>query len=475
MDGVCLRATGRVLTMERRGLIIYSRVQKCRRQESMQGTFSRSKVTSEKMGVDADLLVQQTTSRRVKDKSAVAVAPDGHGDGAGAAPDGIGDGAGAAPDGHGGGVGAAPPVDTYKTLIVYPPPQRFKLNLKEYVIVNEEFEGFVRKFTKSGFWLVPHVKEGDKGRPDGMTEPLVDELKDSGDFENLYRDMTPIPDINYCREHVDFQAKYENTYEIKFEFLKMILDHAEHMDYNFALRMQGLLNCSLNAVWTCTEFGFDNADRSYIMEQFLQKYIGRFLAQVSQKQEDMDPDKIVREALQMHSRFSSGWTKEHKKGLAPTLDACSEALVGHFCGGALKHLVDLGFSRKEIARFLRRDERLAPQFGMCLHFFMVKLDQDKNGRNANYKSMFNSTASQLLQMKALDEFLRANAAYIQENYYEDYMQFTEEARVFHPSFCDWYYIVSQLHVPTVQYSGVKRNRTRMARSGPGVFFQSSYS
>jgi hypothetical protein len=70
MDGVCLRATGRVLTMERRGLIIYSRVQKCRRQESMQGTFSRSKVTSEKMGVDADLLVQQTTSRRVKDKSA---------------------------------------------------------------------------------------------------------------------------------------------------------------------------------------------------------------------------------------------------------------------------------------------------------------------------------------------------------------------------------------------------------------------
>jgi hypothetical protein len=439
----------------------------------MQGTFQRRDrvaPTGETLGVDVDLLTHQKTSKRVRD---VAV---GHGGGPGpavpAAPGGAGPGPAvpAAPGGAGADPAAAGPQ--MKTVIVYPPLQKFSIEQVDYLIVNEDIQ--VQGFNLSGYWLVPYVIENDaaglpKGRPEHVTEELHSNMK-SADWGIAFQDMDPEPDRNYARLHVDFEIA-TRVQKIGFNYLKSRLDHAEEMEYNFALRMQGLLNCGLNAVWTCTEFGFDNTDRSYIMEQFLQKYIGRFLSQVSQQQQDMDPDKIVKEALQMHSRFSAGWTKEHKRGLSPTLDSCSEALVGHYCDGPLKFLVQGGMSRKEIARFLRRDEVLSPQFALCLNFFMVKMDQDRNGRNANYKSMFNATTSQLLQMKTLEDFLRRNVAYMNQKMEREFQ--TKIARRFASMTMDWYYIVSQLHPPTVQYTGVKRGKTRMSRSNPGLFFHMS--
>lgn len=414
----------------------------------MQGTFKRDRAQvagDEKLGVDADELVHATASKRVRDP----VDPS---------------------DPAGGAVSAAP---SFTTVVVYPPPQSFHLDGNLYIISHDASD--VEDFDKSGYWVVPHViadnSAGKKmGRPENVTDELHDDLK-TLDWGNEFDDMDPEPDNAYARLHVDFERANTTDKKINVNYLKEVLDKAERSEYDFALRMQGLLNCGLNAVWTCTEFGFDNSDRGYIMEQFLQKYIGRFLSQVSQQQQDMDPDKIVREALQMHSRFCSGWTKEHKKGLSPTLDSCSEALVGHFCGGPLKFMIDAGMTRKEIARFLRRDENLSPQFGLCLHFFMVKMEQDKNGRNANYKSMFNATQSQLLQMKTLEMFLRQQSSYMQGIFAKD-MRF-EQYRRFCPRTMDWYYIVSQLHAPTVQYTGIKRGRVRMARNLPGAFFSQS--
>ena len=410
-----------------------------------QGTFKRdSAVAAEKrLGIEADELLPQITSRKVKDTSAVV------------------------------GAGGAPAPDTFKNLIVYPPLQKFLLDTKTYLIVNED-NLLVKEYDKSGYWLVPCVLDKDDSgaeivRPENVTEKLPHALM-SEDWGTEYDDMTPIPNREYARLHIDFSPTYLHTMKIGALYIKTILETAEQMEYSFALRMQGLLNCGINAVWTCTEFGFDNADRGHIMEQFLQKYIGRFLSQVSQQQQEIDPDKIVREAIQMHNRFSEGWTKEHKKGLAPNLDACSEALVSQFCTGPLRILVDAGLTRKQIARFLRRSEIFSPQFSLCLHYFMVKMDQDKNGRNANYKSMFNSTNAQILQMKTLDAFLRANINHIEEHG-KYVMGLTKDEKLFDTFIVDWYYIQSQLHAPTVQYTGVKRQRARMARSAPGAFFQ----
>ena len=112
--------------------------------------------------------------------------------------------------------------------------------------------------------------------------------------------------------------------------------------------------------------GFDNTDRAMMMEYFLQNYIGRFLNQVQQRPGEIDPDHIVREALQMHSQFCSGWVKEHKKGLSPLIESCAEALVSNYVTGVLQGLASKGFTHKEISRFLRRDPVLSPQFGICL-------------------------------------------------------------------------------------------------------------
>lgn len=431
----------------------------------MQGTFNRrDRRNAEILGVDADTMIHKVKTKQVKVVRPPAPVPEDDGEDD---EDHDGDGSDTGQDGM---PVPLPPVEENVTVIVYPPLQSFTLDSYHFLITDKHVDEYYREFDESGFWIVPYVREGNLGRPEAASEALPEALK-SSDWGDNFNNMNPVPDRNFARLNVDFRAKTDETMQINFDFLKEVLDRAERYEYAFALRMQGLLNCSLNAVWTCTEFGFDNADRSYIMEQFLQKYIGRFLAQVSQKQEDVDPDRIVREALQMHSRFSAGWTKEHKKGLAPTLDSCSEALVGHFCEGPLKFLVDGGFNRKEIARFLRRDDRLSPQFALCLHFFMVKLEQDKNGRNANYKSMFNSSTSQLLQMRALDQFLRSNMSYMIEKYRSRLKERSD--RRFDPLTMDWYYIVSQLHAPTVQYTGVKRTRTRMSRNAPGVFFASS--
>ena len=419
----------------------------------MQGTFQRD--TKESLSVPAELVVHEARGGTQKNVTEFVNDPAGGG-------------------------GQVPQQFPEKPVLVIPPPQTFTIDSVLHLISNDisehDNDENLKEMEKPGYWLVPCVMM-DNGlcRPEHVKEPLLPALKDSilkqfnWSARNVYDDMDPfIPDINYAREGIDFATIEPTNMQIFAPFLKKALDRGEELDYDFALRMQGLLNCAINAVWTCTEFGFDNGDRSHIMGQFLQKYIGRFLSQVTQKPEEINPDRIVQEAMQMHSNFSSGWVKEHKRGLSPNLDACSEALVGHFCDGVLRSAVLAGMTRKQIARLLRRHPVFSAQFGLCLHFFMVKLDQDKNARNANYKSMFNSTTNQLIQMRKLDEFLRANVKTL-SGCVEDWRVLNEHYRLFHHYTVDWYYIVSQLHVPTVQYTGVKRARSMVSRA-PGVFF-----
>jgi len=316
-----------------------------------------------------------------------------------------------------------------------------------------------------GYWIVPYVFDAttNLARPHNGRS-LLDGLKDPPVHNPFIAALRPRRDRDYARLNEHYILCEPNFYSIKYSFLKNALDSAEKMDFDFAIRMQGLQNCNVNAVWSCTDLGFDAYDRSLIMEQFMRGYVGRFLSQVSQKPgRELNPDQVVREAIQMHERFCEAWVKEHKRGLAPLVESCAEALVGNFCDGVLRPAEAAGLTRKEISRMLRRDEVFSPQFGLCLHFFMVKLDQDRTGRNANYKSMFNSMTSNILALKTFENFMRSKGGRLQ-NFLTNRLR-TSDSRRFDPLTVDWYGIVTQLHMPSVQYTGVNKRRRGGAAAG----------
>lgn len=345
------------------------------------------------------------------------------------------------------------------TTTVLAPNQRFRIEDKTYFITPRSDDGPVD--CTRGHWLVKHyVPEGGDARPmnwdaQGKIEPPDDidplELNNEG--------PQPKPDLEYSQKHLHFVMPEANMYDVGELFLKPRLQAAERMDYEFAVRMQGLQNCSLNAVWTTEETGEDPKDRSELMEVFLQKYLTRFLAQAPMSQDD--PDRIVQEAVQMHRQFCSGWGLEHQKGLAATVEAAGEALVGLFYNRHLRALAPPGMTWKELGRVLRRDPRLSPQFGLCLHFYMVKMEQDRGGRNASYKSMYNAGSSNQLSLNSMDRFLASEAGHIRTLLAE--VRDVDERR-FHKHTVDWFGIMTQLQRPTVRYTGAKRRNVGAPRA-----------
>ena len=154
-------------------------------------------------------------------------------------------------------------------------------------------------------------------------------------------------------------------------------------------------------------------------------------------------------------QFCAGWVREHKRALAPSIEAAAEALIGIFFRGALKGMFPADMTWKEASRIIRRDPRLSPQFGLCLHFYMVKLEQDRGSRNASYKSMVNASSSNMLSLNSLDAFFRSERGHLATVV----AAVTDPAvRAFHRATIDWYHIVSQLPLPTMMYTGLKRNR-----------------
>ena len=353
---------------------------------------------------------------------------------------------------------------------MYSPPQNFVIGGNNFFISEDDSYQVNASAPNTGYWIVPYVIDDGNGeaRPaKSRTVELPDALKFTYGLPEI-ASMYPYPDRDYARLNEHFIVAKANYYDVNIDFLKRALDQAEAADYEFALRMQGLQNCNINAVWTCADLGFDAYDRSLIMEQFLRGYVGRFLSQVSQKPgADLNPDHVVREAIQMHDKFCDAWVKEHKRGLSPLIESCAEALVGNFCDSVLRPAVLAGLTRREISRIIRRDPVTSPQFGLCLHFFMVKLDQDRTGRNANYKSMINSFNSNILAMKTFENFMRSNMQTVMR-IVGDLNGMGDPARSFHPMVVDWYSIVTQLHVPRVHYTGVsKRRRTVGGAGGDG--------
>jgi hypothetical protein len=295
------------------------------------------------------------------------------------------------------------------------------------------------------------------GKPDGSTADnrLANDDKDDLTDAEL-NDVTPYPHPEYAQQFCHFLLPDPNNrhFDVGELWLRDRASRAEQLDYEFALRIQGLQNSGINAVWVCSEMGTEPSDRPDMMEQFLRAYLSRFMSQAPMSSTD-DPEAIIREAIQMHQQFCAGWVREHKRSLAPTIEASAEALVGIFMEGALRGVFPADMTRREVSRIIRRDPQLGPHFGLCLHFYMVKLEQDRGSRNASYKSMVNASSSNMLSINSLDGFFRSKRALL-ATAAADVSGPVE--RIFSPRIIDWYQIVSQLALPPIQYTGLKRNR-----------------
>jgi hypothetical protein len=92
---------------------------------------------------------------------------------------------------------------------------------------------------------------------------------------------------------------------------------------------------------------------------------------------------------------------------------------------------------------------------------MVKLEQDRGSRNASYKSMFNASSSNMLAINSMDAFLRKEAGYLASL---TVGLGAPAQRRFDVRCMDWYSIVSQLPLPKMEWSGLKKSR--LSTPGP---------
>jgi hypothetical protein len=352
-----------------------------------------------------------------------------------------------------------------KDVVSYPPMQRFKTDDDKTVFIKPKSDDGL-SLSQVGHWLVRHTVEDEDtdinginyklGRPEDAKRELIAgdlDVLDAADKANILR-MTPPPNKKYAQRYRHYLLPQDEHFEIGELYLKNSLEKAEKYDYQFAVRMQGLQNTTINAVWSCQDPGGEPSDRAEVMEQFMRKFLSRFMGEASQN-DASDVEMMINEAVQMHQEFSDRWVSEHKRCLSPMIEAASEALVGMFWNGALRPAVVGGMTWKEMSRVIRRDARLSPQFGICLHFYMVKLEQDRGSRNASYKSMYNASSSNMLSINSMDAFFKSEIGYI--------CGLTQNlihagTRVFHPLTMDWHGIVSQLHLPKVRYAKTKKQR-----------------
>ena len=144
-------------------------------------------------------------------------------------------------------------------------------------------------------------------RPEGsrVDQELPDSERD-GLTDAQLQSVTPYPDPRFALLHRHFFLADPSHFQVGELWLRKRAEEAERLDYEFALRMQGLQNSGINAVWVCSEMGAEPGDRPDMMEQFLRSYLARFLSQAPMSALD-NPDAIIREAVQMHQQVTDGF------------------------------------------------------------------------------------------------------------------------------------------------------------------------
>jgi hypothetical protein len=234
-------------------------------------------------------------------------------------------------------------------------------------------------------------------------------------------------------------------------WLRPRVEEAETLDYEFALQMQGLQNSTLSHVWTTLDPSGSQQERVSMMREFLAGYLERFLQQ--QRVGDLpSTDSVIGEALRMHDKFCAQWLVKHKRCLSPVIEAACTAIVSLFLQASpcMQRWVPRVLTPREMGMFLRRDKILSPHFALCLHFHMVKLEQDRGTRNANYKSMNNAFNANVLSLNSMAKLLQQHQAYIHSTLTSEF-DLNDESKWFSPLIVDWFSIANQLVTPDHQF------------------------
>ena len=230
-----------------------------------------------------------------------------------------------------------------------------------------------------------------------LYEALYYENLSIGDHDNSI--ATPLRDY--------LPKDTEDVYDIDEVWLRSNVEKAERLDYEFAVRMQGLSNSNISAVWAPSTSSPITDNGHGIMQRFAETMVNHFYDRfVVEEKADYSPESVVREVVHMHKVFSDEWSRQNKNTLSPQLEALGEAYVSLFYSGVLSSLKDK--PPILVARLLRRHEKYRPQFGLCLQHYMAKMECDRIGRSPTYKQTNILANQNMLAVKSMAGFIQSN-------------------------------------------------------------------
>ena len=264
------------------------------------------------------------------------------------------------------------------------------------------------------------------------------------------------PDWRYARLYTHVLPRERVHYEVDATELKMSLDKAERDDFLFATRMQGFQQATMDTVWPTVDQHNGERDLTDVTSLFLQHYMQKFMDQGARTFDgSLMPVEVIREAIHMHKEFTEEWDVVHKRNLAPFLQAASEAFVGLFCNHpAVRPTIERGASWGVLARFFRRHATFSPVFSLCLNAYMVKTEQDKGNRNANYKAMVNMNSAYVGAMNTMHTFLTSHTTDITLELDRLFARpDIQQHQLLHPLLIDWHWIASELPMGHQRFRG----------------------
>ena len=171
------------------------------------------------------------------------------------------------------------------------------------------------------------------------------------------------PPPNQGQAGVDWINADPGTFEIGGDVLRDACQQAEELDYAFALLVQSLRGCALEAVWACADPKYDITESKLVLVQFVKTFMEMNYGAVRATAEVED---VVHEALRLHEEFCKGWVARHHRTLSAEVTAAAAALVGGFYDFLRQHLPG-HLTRQHIKSYLRRHLDFSAEFAHCLY------------------------------------------------------------------------------------------------------------
>ena len=269
-------------------------------------------------------------------------------------------------------------------------------------------------------------------------------------------DPRELPDWQYTQPYVHVLPLEPKQFDVSAMELSIVLEAAERLDYRFAQRMQGLQNATLDAVWPNSDRHGSARDATNVTESFLRGYMSKFINRWGAgdgMEGSVLPIEVIREIIHMHQEFAEEWDSAHKRTIAPTLLAGAEAFIGMFSSHpAMSSAPNLPEKWALLSRFFIRHPTHSAIFSVCLQSYMVKMEQDRGARNANYKSMTNAGTTFLATMNTMSKHLTQHTASVARELKE---LLGNPHYCLHPYFVDWHWIASELPIGHNRFRGYK--------------------